>query len=55
MLAGSELLRRDMTIRLGGMIVVGAGLLFGLLRSLPPPPLKRLAREARRSLGMLGR
>jgi Protein of unknown function (DUF1640) len=31
-----ELLRRDMTIRLGGMIVVAVGILLAAIRYLPP-------------------
>jgi hypothetical protein len=33
-----ELLRRDMTIRLGGMMVVGFGVLAAIMRFVPPHP-----------------
>jgi hypothetical protein len=32
-----ELLRRDLTIRLGGMIVVATGIILAAIRYLPPP------------------
>ncbi len=32
-----ELLRRDLTIRLGGMIVVAVGIILAAIRYLPPP------------------
>jgi multidrug efflux pump subunit AcrA (membrane-fusion protein) len=32
-----ELLRRDLTIRLGGMIVVAVGVILAAIRYLPPP------------------
>jgi hypothetical protein len=34
----TELLRRDMTIRLGGMIVAGFGTLAAIMRFVPPHP-----------------
>ena len=33
-----ELLRRDMTIRLGGMMVMGFGVLAVIIRLVPPHP-----------------
>jgi hypothetical protein len=33
-----ELLRRDMTIRLGGMMVIGFGVLAVIIRLVPPHP-----------------
>ncbi len=33
-----ELLQRDMTIRLGGMIIVAVGILLAAMRYLPPHP-----------------
>ena len=32
-----ELLRRDLTIRLGGMVVVAVGVILAAIRYLPPP------------------
>jgi hypothetical protein len=33
-----ELLRRDLTIRLGSMMIVGVGVLLAAIRFLPPHP-----------------
>jgi hypothetical protein len=35
--ASFELLRRDMTIKLGGMIFLAAGLMIAAMRLIPPP------------------
>ncbi len=37
-MAAIELLRRDMTIRLGGMMVVAVGVLLAAMRYMPPHP-----------------
>jgi hypothetical protein len=38
LLAAIELLRRDMTIKLGGMIFVAVGVLLAAMRYMPPHP-----------------
>lgn len=37
-MAAIELLQRDMTIKLGGMIIVAVGVLLAAIRYLPPHP-----------------
>jgi len=38
LLGAIELLRRDMTIKLGGMLVIAVGVLLAAIRYLPPHP-----------------
>jgi hypothetical protein len=38
MMHAMELLRRDLTIKLGGMLVVAVGILLAAIRYLPPHP-----------------
>ena len=38
LVSAAELLRRDMTIKLGGMMIIATGILLAAIRYLPPHP-----------------